>query len=151
MHLRLLAVGNRQPDWVRSACDRYSTRLPGNWRFEIVELDPGKGAKATPDLQAKALLARLRPSEKLIALDERGQAIDSKALAKSLATWQASGDDFAFVIGGADGLGTAIRQRASRTLALSAMTLPHGMARVLIVEQLYRAQSLLTGHPYHRE
>lgn len=151
MHLRLLAVGNRQPDWVRAACERYSARLPGNWRFEIVELDPGKGAKATPDLQAKNLLARLRPAEKLIALDERGEMIDSKGLAKSLATWQASGDDYAFVIGGADGLGAAIKQRASRTLAVSAMTLPHGMARVVIVEQLYRAQSLLTGHPYHRE
>lgn len=151
MHLRLLAVGNRQPDWVRLACDRYSARLPSNWRFEIVELDPGKGAKATPDLQAKSLLARARPGEKLIALDERGGKIDSKGLAKALASWQASGDDYAFVIGGADGLGMAIKQRASQQLSLSAMTLPHGMARVLIVEQLYRAQSLLTGHPYHRE
>ncbi len=150
MHIRLLAVGARQPDWVSAAVTRYQERLPRQWRFDIVEIDAGRGAAATPEKQAPRILAACREREHLVALDERGRQFSSAAFAKRLATWLQDGTDLAFVIGGADGLAPAVMARATERVSLSAMTLPHGLARVFLVEQLYRAQTLIDGHPYHR-
>lgn len=100
--------------------------------------------------EGEQLLARLSDSEQVVLLDERGKQLTSKALTAQLSNWQADGRDLCFVVGGPDGVSDACRQRADFTWSLSQLTLPHGLARVLCVEQLYRAWSLLNGHPYHR-
>lgn len=156
MHIRLLAIGDRQPAWIDAGFDGYRARLPREWRFETVMVATAKRAKNAPpgrarDLEAQALLAKLNPAEKLVLLDERGKQFSSPGLADRIADWQTEGRDIAFAIGGPDGVSEACRERAEFTLSLSRLTLPHGLARILLVEQLYRAASLLAGHPYHRE
>ena len=150
MHIRLLAVGARQPDWVDAAVARYAGRLPRAFRFGVTEIDAGKGGAATKERQGERVLAALGPTESLVVLDERGGALTSTAFAGKLRLWQQAGADLAFVIGGADGLSDSVKARSQFSLSLSAMTLPHGLARVVFVEQLYRAHTLLSGHPYHR-
>lgn len=156
MHIRLLAIGDRQPGWVGSGFKDYSARLPREWRFESVTIPAAKRARNAPpdkarDAEGKALLAKLKDTEKLVLLDERGKQLTSRELAGRLSDWQADGRDIAFVIGGPDGVSDACRERAEFTLSLSRLTLPHGLARVVLAEQLYRATTLLSGHPYHRE
>ncbi len=156
MHIRLLAIGDRQPDWVDSGFDSYSARLPREWRFDLVTIPTAKRARNAPtykarDTEGQALLAKLKDSEKLVLLDERGKQLASRELADRLSVWQSEGRDIAFAIGGPDGMSDACRERAEFTLSLSRLTLPHGLARVVLAEQLYRATTLLSGHPYHRE
>ena len=100
--------------------------------------------------EGEQILAKLRSNEQVVLLDEHGRQLTSKSLAENLSTWQNDGRDLCFVIGGPDGVSKPCRQRADMTWSLSQLTLPHGMARVLFSEQLYRAWSLQTGHPYHR-
>ncbi|MEL7537227.1 MAG: 23S rRNA (pseudouridine(1915)-N(3))-methyltransferase RlmH [Pseudomonadota bacterium] len=150
MHVRLLAVGARQPTWVRDAVDTYVQRLPRAWRFEVIEIDAGKGAAATPQRQGQRLLGALGAGERLVTLAEDGRALASAEFAAQLDRWLGDGVDIALAIGGADGLSAEVRGREFFSLSLSAMTLPHALARVLLVEQLYRAHTLLSGHPYHR-
>lgn len=155
MHIRLLAVGDRQPGWVDDAFDAYAGRMPRDWRFRIDAIPTAKRGKSQDASRAIAeegerLLGRLKPGEALILLDERGKRLDSKAFSSQLESWQEDGTDIAFVIGGPDGVSEAVRERAGFALSLSDLTLPHGLARVLLAEQLYRAWSLSTGHPYHR-
>ena len=154
--MRLLAVGDRQPAWVDEAFDAYAGRFPREWRFRLDALRTakrGKNASASRAMEeeAESLLARLNANEQVVLLDERGVSLSSLALAERLSGWQSDGRDLAFVIGGPDGVSEAVRARAAFVWSLSDLTLPHGLARVLLSEQLYRAWSLQTGHPYHRE
>ena len=156
MHIRLLAVGDRQPPWVADAFAAYTGRLPREWKFRLDVIPTVRRQKNDKTLKARdaegeLILGKLNAGERLVLLDERGRQLDSKGLAARLADWQADGRDVCFVIGGPDGVPDTCRQRADFTWALSALTLPHGLARVLLAEQLYRAHSLQTGHPYHRE
>ena len=156
MHIRLLAVGDRQPAWVDDAVLTYTSRYPRDWRFRIDSLATARRARNAPsaqavDAEAANLLARVAPAERLILLDERGQPLASTAFAGRLADWQADGRDLCFLIGGPDGVAESVRARADFCWSLSALTLPHGLARVVLTEQLYRAWSLGAGHPYHRE
>ena len=155
MHIRLLAVGDRQPSWVDEAFGAYTTRLPREWKFRL-DLIPtvrrqknDKSARAM-EAEGELILSKLQPAEQVILLDERGRQLDSKGLAGKLSDWQTDGRNLCFVIGGPDGLSDACKQRAHFSWSLSKLTLPHGLARVLFAEQLYRAWSLQTGHPYHR-
>ena len=155
MHIRLLAVGDRQPSWVDEAYRRYAERLPREWRFRLDTIATVRRSKNNKSQQAKEsegekILGKLGADEHVVLLDERGKQLKSRALATTLAEWQAGGRDLCFIIGGPDGVSDACRQRANFTWALSDLTLPHGLARVLVVESLYRAWSLQTGHPYHR-
>jgi 23S rRNA (pseudouridine1915-N3)-methyltransferase len=154
MHLRLLAVGDRQPGWVDAAVDSYVSRLPREWKFRVEVLPAAKRSRKDPgravDDEATALLGRLSPAEHVILLDERGRQLTSPELAKRVSAWQGMGRDLCFIIGGPDGVAAAVRERADFCWSLSALTLPHGLARVTAVEQLYRAWSLNAGHPYHR-
>ena len=145
MHIRLLAVGDRQPPWVDDAFGAYAGRFPREWKFRLDVVPTVRRQKNDKTL------GKLNAGERLVLLDERGRQLDSKGLAGRLADWQADGRDVCFVIGGPDGVSDACRQRADFTWSLSKLTLPHGLARVLLAEQLYRAHSLQTGHPYHRE
>lgn len=155
MHIRLLAVGDRQPSWVDEAFGTYSTRLPREWKFRLdviptVRRQKNDKSRQAMEAEGELILAKLQPAEQVILLDERGRQLDSKDLAGKLSDWQSDGRDLCFVIGGPDGLSDACKQRADFSWSLSKLTLPHGLARVLFAEQLYRAWSLQTGHPYHR-
>lgn len=155
MHIRLLAVGDRQPGWVDDAFNGYTSRFPREWRFRLDTIATARRAKNESamraiDAEGEALLAKLGPDEQVVLLDERGEQLTSKALATRLAAWQSDGRDLRLIIGGPDGVSDACRERADFNWALSALTLPHGLARVVLSEQLYRAWSLQTGHPYHR-
>lgn len=156
MHLRLLAVGDRQPAWVDDAFGLYAGRLPREWRFRLDAVAVAKRSRNAPaelaiDTEARQLLGRIARDERLILLDERGKALASRELADKLMAWQNDGRNLAFVIGGPDGVAGAVRERADFTWSLSPLTLPHGLARVLLAEQLYRAWTMNTGHPYHRQ
>jgi 23S rRNA (pseudouridine1915-N3)-methyltransferase len=156
VHVRLLAVGDRQPSWVDEAFAVYTGRLPRDWKFRLDVIGTvrrsknDKSGKAV-EAEGELILARLDNAEMVVLLDERGRQFDSKELAAKLSQWQGDGRDLCFVIGGPDGVSEACRQRADFTWSLSRLTLPHGLARVLLAEQLYRAHSLQTGHPYHRD
>ena len=156
MHIRLLAVGDRQPAWVDDAFHSYTGRFPREWKFRLdviptVRRQKNDKSQRARDAEGEQILARLHAGERLVLLDERGRQLNSKGLSASLADWQSDGRDACLVIGGPDGVSDACRQRADFIWSLSSLTLPHGLARVLVAEQLYRAHSLHTGHPYHRE
>ncbi len=155
MHIRLLAVGDRQPPWVDDAVGIYTERFPREWKFRLDTIPTVRRSKNDKSRQAmeaegELINAKLNPTEQVVLLDERGKQLSSKSLASRLDDWQADGRDLCFVIGGPDGVSDSVRQRADMLWSLSQLTLPHGMARALLSEQLYRAWSLQTGHPYHR-
>lgn len=156
MKVSLLTVGHKQPAWVNSACDEYLKRLPREWQARLIEIKPekrdgGRTAAQVQAIEAERISQAVAAQTAIVALDERGKPFTSHDLANWLAKTEQEGVDLAFVIGGADGLDPAIKQRAKLMLALSPMTLPHGMARVMLAEQLYRAWSINAGHPYHRD
>jgi 23S rRNA (pseudouridine1915-N3)-methyltransferase len=153
MHLRIVAVGTRMPAWVTEACNDYLKRFPAALRPVIVELAPGHRGdvqRAIAD-EEKRLLAEVDPSTYVVMLDERGKTLTSVQLSAWLGERRQEGQDVAMLIGGPDGFGAAVRARANLVWSLSALTFPHAIARLLVVEQLYRAHALLANHPYHRE
>ena len=156
MHIRLIAVGDRQPGWVDEAFDAYTARFPKDWRFRLDVLPTARRGKSDKSARARddesaSILGKIKTDEQVVLLDERGRQFTSQGLAERLGSWQSDGRDLCFVIGGPDGVSGACRERADLTWSLSDLTLPHGLARVLFAEQMYRAWSLQTGHPYHRE
>ncbi len=151
-----MAVGDRQPAWVNDAFRTYTDRFPREWRFRLDVVPTAKRGKSdrsgrAMEAEGEQALARLQHAERLVLLDERGKQLSSRSLASMLSDWQGDGRDLCFLIGGPDGVSDTCRERADFTWSLSQLTLPHGMARVLLAEQLYRAWSLQTGHPYHRD
>jgi 23S rRNA (pseudouridine1915-N3)-methyltransferase len=155
MRLLVVAVGQRVPDWAQAAWDDYAKRFPPEMRLELkaVKTEP-RASKTLPTLLAaerERIEAAIPRGARVVALDERGTALTTVALAGKLKDWQLENDVVALVIGGPDGLDPAFRQAAHERIRLSDLTLPHAMVRVLLAEQLYRAWSIHTGHPYHRE
>lgn len=155
MKLRIISVGHKMPSWVETACAEYTKRMPREAIVEIIDIKPEKRAagNSTENIQlieAKRILEAVG-KDFCIALDERGQEVTTLQLADKFKDWQASSRDVALVIGGADGLHTSVKQKADWLWGLSKLTLPHAMVRVLLAEQLYRAHSVITNHPYHRE
>lgn len=155
MKLRVVALGHRMPHWVSAGWDDYARRLPREFALELVVLKPESrdGSKPVSRLLA-AEAARITVACKgalVVALDERGRGWTTRELADRMVRWRDDARDVAFVIGSADGLADSLKRSATAIVALSAMTLPHGLVRVLLAEQLYRATSLIAGHPYHRE
>ena len=156
MHIRLLAVGDRQPSWVDDAFGIYTERFPREWKFRLdtiatVRRNKNDKSRQAMEAEGELITAKLNQTEQVVLLDERGKQLTSKSLASKLSDWQSDGQDLCFVIGGPDGVSDSVRQRADMLWSLSQLTLPHGMARALLSEQLYRAWSLQTGHPYHRD
>ena len=155
MKVRLLTVSQRQPKWVVEGCAEYEKRLPRAWQFQLQEIKPEArtSGQTTPRVQA-AEAARIRNAVPkgaiVVALDERGDSWSTERFAEQIEKWQQSGRDLAFVIGGADGLDPEFRREASNRLSLSRMVMPHGLVRVMFVEQLYRAATVIDGHPYHK-
>jgi 23S rRNA (pseudouridine1915-N3)-methyltransferase len=153
MRLRIVAVGKDRSGLYAPAVEEYARRLSRHARFELVEVPEARkhaGTARARDEEGEALLAKLDLRERVVLLDERGQEPTSEELARRLERWLAGGKDVAFVIGGSDGHGEAIRARADETLALSRMTLAHRLARLVLAEQLYRAFTIVRGEPYHK-
>jgi 23S rRNA (pseudouridine1915-N3)-methyltransferase len=155
MRIRVIAVGQRLQPWVKAGCEEYVKRLPRDWNFELVAVkaaarSEGKPAAAAMQAEARAIAGAIGGAARRVMLDERGRQVTTAQLAGQLTRWQRDGREVALIIGGADGLDPDFRQSADETLALSHLTLPHGLVRLLLVEQLYRASSVLQGHPYHR-
>lgn len=143
------------PSWVETACAEYTKRMPREAMVEIIDIKPEKRAagNSTENIQlieSKRILDAIG-KDYCIALDERGQEVTTLQLADKFKDWQFSGRDVALIIGGADGLHASVKQKADWLWGLSKLTLPHAMVRVLLAEQLYRAHSVNTNHPYHRE
>ena len=143
------------PAWVQAGFDEYARRMPPEARIELIELKPAeRGSRAITrvlDLEAARINAAVPRQAEPIVLDERGTPLTTLALSGWMNGWMADGISPCFIIGSADGLAPAVKQSAKKMLALSGCTLPHGMVRVMLAEQLYRAYSLLQNHPYHRE
>lgn len=155
MKLVVVAVGQRVPAWASTAWDDYAKRLPPELRLELkaVKTEP-RGSRTHEQLLAaerERIEAAIPRGARVVALDERGTAVTTLALAARLKDWQLAGGDVALLIGGPDGLDPALRAAAHERLRLSDLTLPHAMVRVLLAEQLYRAWSVNANHPYHRE
>ena len=155
MKLLIVAVGQRVPDWAQTAWDDYAKRFPSELKIELkaVKTEP-RGSKTLATLYAaerQRIEAAIPRGSRIVALDERGTSLSTQALATRLTQWQLGGDDVALVIGGPDGLEPEFRQAVQERIRLSDLTLPHAMARVLLIEQLYRAWSINANHPYHRE
>jgi 23S rRNA (pseudouridine1915-N3)-methyltransferase len=152
--LRVIALSQKLPAWAAAACDEYVRRLPREFALQTVEIKPeprGRGKTIEQILAAEGQrIAASTQGFHVVALDERGEAWTSARLAANLGRWRDHGLAVAFVIGSADGLSEAVKRDADVMMALSALTLPHALVRVLLAEQLYRAASLLQGHPYHR-
>jgi 23S rRNA (pseudouridine1915-N3)-methyltransferase len=156
MHLSVVAVGTRSPGWVREAWEEYARRLQSRLPVRLTEIPPGRRAKGIPpekamDEEGRRILAAVRDGDHLIMLDEHGRQRSSVELGQWLGERMRAGSNLVFAIGGPDGFGPAVRGRAQESWSLSRLTLPHALARVLLIEQLYRAVTLLDGHPYHRE
>ncbi len=155
MRLIVVAVGLRVPDWAQTAWDDYAKRFPHELRVELkaVKTEP-RGSKTLETLYAAErarIEAAIPKGARIVVLDERGTSLNTLALAARLKDWQLGGGDVALVIGGPDGIDPAFRQLAHERVRLSDLTLPHAFARVLLIEQLYRAWSVNANHPYHRE
>jgi 23S rRNA (pseudouridine1915-N3)-methyltransferase len=153
--LMIIAVGHKMPAWISTGFGEYAKRMPPEARLELVELKPeersGKNMEKVLAAEQTRIEAALPKNALRVVLDERGEMISTRRLSAWLGDWMRDGSSPCFIIGSADGLGGALKQSAQRTIALSGCTLPHGMVRVMLAEQLYRAWSLLDNHPYHRE
>jgi len=150
----VVAVGHRMPDWVNAGVAEYAKRMPREARVELVALKPaprGGPVKSVLATEGGRIRDALPAGCFQVALDERGTLINTMELARRMARWQEAGRDVAFIIGGADGLDESVKRAADFAWSLSPLTLPHGLARVALAEQLYRAVSILHNHPYHRE
>lgn len=155
MKLTVLAVGHRQPDWVDDGCAEYVKRMPRELATSVVEIKPEPRGSKTREQLLAAEKARIRDAlpagSRIVVLDERGDDLTTMKLARRLEAWMQDGRDTALLIGGADGLDEELKAQADDTIRLSSLTLPHGLARLILCEQLYRAMSVLKNHPYHRE
>lgn len=155
MKLIVIAVGQRMPDWVEQGWQEYARRMPADCALELREIkaEPRSGGKTAAQMmqaEAKRIDAAIPPQALRIALDERGKDLTTVKLAQELVRWRGEGRDIAILVGGPDGLDATLKQSCHGMLRLSSLTLPHPLVRILLAEQLYRAWSVMTGHPYHR-
>lgn len=153
MRARIVAVGERMPAWVAEGFAEYQKRLSRELPLELVEIKPparGRDLKRAMTEEGDALLAAVPRDAHVLALDGRGSPWSSDQLAEQLKRWRMDGRDLAFLIGGAEGHAQAVLQRADQRWSLGSLTLPHMLVRLVVAEQLYRATTILAGHPYHR-
>jgi 23S rRNA (pseudouridine1915-N3)-methyltransferase len=155
MQLIIAAVGHKMPAWITAGFDEYAKRMPAECRLVLKEIKPvdrssSKTAETVMALERSRIEAVFPKGGRVIALDEHGRDLTTMQLSQHLTQWQQQGGDVTFVIGGADGLDAALKKSADMLIRVSSLTLPHGMVRVLLAEQLYRAWSITQNHPYHR-
>ncbi|KRB93816.1 23S rRNA (pseudouridine(1915)-N(3))-methyltransferase RlmH [Noviherbaspirillum sp. Root189] len=155
MQLVIAAVGHKMPGWIEDGFGEYAKRMPPECRIQLKEIKPversgSKTAETVMALERVKIEAAIPKGSRIIALDERGKDITTMQLSRFLTEWQQDGRDVTFLIGGADGLDAGLKASADMLVRISSLTLPHGMVRVLLAEQLYRAWSITQNHPYHR-
>ena len=155
MQLLIVAVGHKMPAWIEAGYGEYAKRMPPDCRLQLKELKPvdrsgSRTAETVMALERSRIEEALPKNARLVVLDERGKDLTTMQLSQHLSQWRQDGGDVAFVIGGADGLDAELKKKADLSIRLSSLTLPHGMVRVLLAEQLYRAWSITQNHPYHR-
>jgi 23S rRNA (pseudouridine1915-N3)-methyltransferase len=155
MLIRLIAVGNKMPDWVTTGYEEYAKRLPSGYTLKLVEISPEKrnkqaDIKRITDKEGEKILAAIKPGNLIVALDVQGQSWSTEQLATSLQSWHNESRDVDLLVGGPDGLASVCVQKANIKWSLSPLTLPHPLVRIVVAEQLYRAWSILQKHPYHR-
>ena len=155
MQLVIAAVGHKMPGWIEEGFGEYAKRMPPECRIHLKEIKPversgSKTAETVMALERTKIEAAIPKGARIIALDERGKDLTTMQLSQLLLQWQQDGRDVTFVIGGADGLDAGFKASADMLVRISSLTLPHGMVRVLLAEQLYRAWSITQNHPYHR-
>jgi 23S rRNA (pseudouridine1915-N3)-methyltransferase len=155
MRINLITIGKKMPNWINLGIEHYQKQLPSYYNFKITSLDSqsrkSSSAENSKNLESKLLLEAASESTLLIASDELGTQQTSKQISKSIENWQLEGESVALIIGGADGLSSEIKQKCHQLWGLSNLTMTHSMARLIVVEQIYRGYSLLNNHPYHRE
>lgn len=156
MQLVIAAVGHKMPAWIENGFGEYAKRMPPECRVLLKEIKPvdRSGSRTAETVMAQERVrieASIPKGSRIVALDERGKDVSTAQLSQQLQQWQRDGRDVTFVIGGADGLDAEFKNKADMLLRISSLTLPHGMVRVLLAEQLYRAWSITQNHPYHRE
>jgi 23S rRNA (pseudouridine1915-N3)-methyltransferase len=155
MQINLVAVGTRMPDWVTQGFNEYSRRMPQECSLKLHEIAPGQRGKSTPVARAvvdegRRIDKAIPQSHLVIALDVQGSSWSTEQLSEQLKRWLAGGRNLSLLVGGPDGLAESCLQRAEQRWSLSPLTLPHPLVRIMVAEQLYRAWSILSGHPYHR-
>lgn len=155
MRIKIVSLGQRLPNWIHQGTTEYLDRLPRDWSVDLIELKPeprthGKNISQILVQEARRVLAASEGATRIV-LDERGQSWTTRQLADRMEQWRLSARDVALIIGSADGLDASIKKEADGMWSLSSLTLPHGIVRVVLAEQIYRAVSLLNNHPYHRE
>jgi len=155
MQLIIAAVGHKMPAWIETGFSEYSKRMPTDCRIVLKEIKPversgSKTAETVMSLERSKIEAAIPKQTRIVALDEHGKDLTTMQLSQLLTEWQQAGGDTCFVIGGADGLDAEFKARAHLKIRISSLTLPHGMVRVILAEQLYRAWSITQNHPYHR-
>jgi 23S rRNA (pseudouridine1915-N3)-methyltransferase len=155
MLLRILAVGNKMPSWVEEGFREYAKRFPPSCLIELVEITPEKRTKNADisritQREGEKILELIRPGNRVIALDVRGKSWSTEQLSQNLSAWHHEGRNTDLLVGGPDGLSEACLQKAEMKWSLSPLTLPHPLVRIVLAEQLYRALTIMQGHPYHR-
>ena len=156
MQFDLIAIGRRMPAWIGSAFCEYSKRLPKSINFNLIEITPAtrsknKNSEQLKKIEEEKINAVIASGNLVIALDEKGKMISSHSLSVQLQTWMYNQQHISILVGGADGLSSSIKNKADQIWSLSEMTLPHGLVRIIMIEQLYRAWSIINCHPYHRK
>jgi len=156
MKVHLIAVGKKMPDWINTGYSEFSKRMPPELQINLIEITPSTRNKSTSiekniKEEGERIQSAIPDNSKLIVLDEKGKDFSSIALSKEMESWLPMGQDISIVIGSADGIDPVIKQQADEKWSLSSLTLPHALVRVVVAEQLYRAWSIMKGHPYHRE
>ena len=156
MQINIVAVGKRQADWVDKGVNEYIKRFPPELKVQLhqvaaVKRNRNNSRENITRQEAERISSHIPTNHRLVVLDEKGKPLDTLALSGKIESWMQQGINASFVIGGADGVDESLRQQADELLSLSAFTFPHGLARIVLVEQLYRAWSVLRNHPYHRQ
>lgn len=153
MRIKIISIANNPPKWAKDFLVQYTSRFDDHLKIELLEIKPDKNQKSVVQkkIQEAQKILKFIDGNFIIALDEKGSSCSSKALSKKLSTWMENFPKVTFIIGGADGLDKIITEKSNWVWSLSDLTLPHNMAKLILVEQLYRASKILTNHPYHRE
>ena len=156
MQINIVAVGNRQPDWMEKGVNEYLKRFPPEIKIHLHQVAAVKRGRNNNKQnitrqEAERISSHIPEGHRLIVMDEKGRSRNTLALSKEIENWMQQGVNISFVIGGADGVDKSLLERANEIWSLSDLTLPHGLARIILAEQLYRAWSVLRNHPYHRQ
>lgn len=155
MKLNLLCIGQRMPAWVSQAYNEYSRRMPREMPVKLIELAAARGSNLSSEQiiqdESARLLKAVPKSSRIVLLDVEGKSWSTEVLAENMEDWRQSGHDWTFIIGGANGVSSELRATADFRWSLSRATFPHPLVRIILIEQLYRAWTIINGHPYHRE